>query len=144
MLRSTILTSPSRYIALGSFIVMTSLYLAAMPTLYPVQLVSAGLIPPYASMMEDLTAMLHEFFAVQLFFWLTLWAVKCSLLFMFQRLTTGIQSYTRIWWGVMVFTILAFVGCVISQFTSCSSMHAWFTAGEFERFPTLLLVTFWN
>jgi len=31
----------------------------------------------------------------------------------------------------MAFSILSFIGCVVSQFTSCSSMHAWFsTAGE--------------
>lgn len=109
---------------------MISLYLAALETLFNIEAVMNNLLPPYPAMKTDIYSMLREFFAVQLFFWLTLWAVKCSLLFMFQKLTTGIRSYTRIWWGVVVFTVLTFVGCVVSQFTSCSSMHAWFSAGE--------------
>jgi hypothetical protein len=101
--------------------------------------VQAGLAPPYASLMSDLVSMLKEFFAVQIFFWLTLWAVKFSLLLMFQRLTTGLPIYERVWWGVVIFTFLSFVGCVVSQFTSCSSMHAWFTAGESQVFSNPIL-----
>jgi hypothetical protein len=118
------------YMALSSFAIMCALYLATMPTFYNVQAISAGLMPPYASLQTDLVAMLKEFFAVQIFFWLTLWAVKWSLLFMFKRLTEGLPLYTKIWWGVLGFTVLTFIGCVISNFTSCSSMHAWFTAGK--------------
>lgn len=120
------------YFALISFAIMCALYLAAIPTLYRVMRVVMGLAPPYASMMTDVVPMLKEFFAVQIFFWATLWAVKFSLLLMFQRLTTGLPTYERIWWGVVIFTFLSFVGCVVSQFTSCSSMHAWFTVGGCE------------
>jgi len=66
---------------------------------------------------------------VLIFFWLTLWAVKASLLLMFKKLTAGLPFYEHLWWYVMAFTIVTFIGCVISDFTSCSSLHAWFTAG---------------
>ncbi|OBT70263.1 hypothetical protein VE03_00248 [Pseudogymnoascus sp. 23342-1-I1] len=100
-----------------------------MPTLYNATEIMSGKMEPYASLPADLIAMLKEFFAVQMFFWLTLWAVKWSLLFMFKRLTKGIRLYTNIWWGALAFTVLTFIGCVVSGITSCSSMDAWFTAG---------------
>lgn len=118
------------YMAFCSFAIMCALYLAAMQTYYNVEAVLAGLMEPYATLAADLTVMLKEFFAVQIFYWLTLWAVKWSLLSMFRRLTDGLPLYTNIWWGVLGFSLLTFVGCVISNFTSCSSMHAWFTAGK--------------
>lgn len=117
------------YLALASFAITCALYLATMPTFYNVTAIAAGKMAPYASLEADLVPMLKEFFAVQIFFWLTLWAVKWSLLFMFKALTNGIALYTNIWWGALAFTVLTLIGCIISNFTSCSSMDAWFTAG---------------
>ena len=102
------------YLALICFIIMCSLYLAAMPTLYNAEAVAAGLMLPYASLETDLVAMLKEFLAVQMFFWATLWAVKLSLLCMFKRLTIGLPLYTkivrilRIFWWKTALTITAF------------------------------------
>ncbi|ELR04949.1 hypothetical protein GMDG_00206 [Pseudogymnoascus destructans 20631-21] len=48
---------------------------------------------------------------------------------MFKALTNGIALYTNIWWGALAFTVLTLIGCIISNFTSCSSMDAWFTPG---------------
>lgn len=118
------------YLALISFAITCALYYATIDTFFNVMAITAGLMQPYASLEHDLLIMLYEFFVVQFFFWLTLWAVKWSLLFMFKRLTDGLPLYNKIWWGVLIFSILTFIGCCISNFTSCSSMHAWFTAGE--------------
>ncbi|OBT90781.1 hypothetical protein VE02_00625 [Pseudogymnoascus sp. 03VT05] len=117
------------YLALVSFAITCALYMAAMPTFYNVTDIAAGKMNPYATLETDLVVMLKEFFSVQIFFWLTLWAVKWSLLFMFKALTNGIALYTNIWWGALAFTVLTLIGCIISNFTSCSSMDAWFTAG---------------
>ncbi|KAK0757885.1 hypothetical protein N5P37_009177 [Trichoderma harzianum] len=118
------------YGALVSFAITTALYLATVPTFFNVEAIEQGRMEPYAGLQDDLVLMLHEFFVVQFFFWLTLWMVKWSLMCMFKKLTDGLPLYNRIWWGVLVFSILTFIGCCISNFTSCSSMHAWFTAGE--------------
>jgi hypothetical protein len=80
-------------------------------------------------MEADMVAVLKGLLVIEIFFWPTLWAVKLSLLCMFQKLTIGLSTYTRIWWGVMAFTIITFVGCIISAFTSCSSLHALFSPG---------------
>ena len=126
------------YLAMVSFAIMCALYLATMPTYFNVEAIEAGLMQPYASLETDLVIMLKEFFAVQIFFWLTLWAVKWSLLFMFRKLTEGLSLYNTVWWSVLAFSILTFIGCVISNFTSCSSMHAWFTAGK-KTFPLTVI-----
>ncbi|ATY64360.1 hypothetical protein A9K55_004300 [Cordyceps militaris] len=118
------------YLSLVSFIITVALYYATIDTFFKVTAIYEGRGQPYAGLAEDLVVMLKEFFVVQFFFWLTLWAVKWSLLFMFKRLTQGLPLYTQIWWGVLVYSILVFIGCCISNFTSCSSMKAWFTAGE--------------
>ncbi|KAK2599015.1 hypothetical protein QQS21_005549 [Conoideocrella luteorostrata] len=118
------------YLALASFAITCALYYATINTFFNILAIMAGQMQPYASLQDDLRLMLYKFFTVQFFFWLTLWAVKWSLLFMFKRITEGLYLYNRIWWGVFVFSVLVFIGCCISNFTSCSSMHAWFTAGE--------------
>ncbi|KAJ3485602.1 hypothetical protein NLG97_g6778 [Lecanicillium saksenae] len=117
------------YLALVAFILTVALYYATIDTFFKVTAISEGREQPYPKLAEDLVLMLKEFFVVQFFFWLTLWAVKWSLLFMFKRLTEGLPLYTQIWWGVLVYSVLVFIGCCISNFTSCSSMKAWFTAG---------------
>jgi hypothetical protein len=128
------------YVGLASFVTMCALYLSSLPKLHHINEVAAGLKAPYASMEEGVVALLKGRLMIEIFFWSTLWAVKLSLLCMFQQLTIGLPTYTKIWWGVMAFTILAFIGCVVSAFTSCSSMHAWFSPdGEspFAARPTL-------
>ncbi|KAM3519963.1 hypothetical protein NHJ13051_007151 [Beauveria bassiana] len=112
------------YLALASFIITVGLYYATIDTFFRVNDILDGQTEP------GLDVMLKEFFVVQFFFWLTLWAVKWSLLFMFKRLTKGLPCYTHIWWGVLVYSVIVFIGCCISNYTSCSSLKAWFTAGE--------------
>ncbi|KHN96332.1 uncharacterized protein MAM_05918 [Metarhizium album ARSEF 1941] len=117
------------YLALVSFAITCALYYATTNTFFNAMAIIAGEMEPYASLEHDLLVMLHEFFTVQFFFWLTLWSVKWSLLAMFKRLTDGLPWYNRVWWGVLIFSVLTFIGCCISNFTSCSSMRAWFTPG---------------
>jgi hypothetical protein len=52
-------------------------------------------MPRYASLEKDLVVMLKEFFEVQFFSWLTIWAVKWNLLFMFKRVTDRLSPYTK-------------------------------------------------
>lgn len=116
------------YVALSSFIIMCALYLAIIKTYYPLVAVSQGEMPPYPGLESDTAAMLREFLAVQFFFWGALWAVKVSLLLTVKSITDGLPFWGRIWWAIMAFTTLTYVGCCITQFTSCSSFQAWLTA----------------
>ncbi|KAH8767639.1 hypothetical protein BGZ57DRAFT_856718 [Hyaloscypha finlandica] len=102
------------YFGLASFATTCLLYLSYLPKLHDLSQVPTGQIEAHASMEADMVAVLKGLLVIEIFFWPTLWAVKLSLLCMFQKLTIGLSTYTRIWWGVMAFTIITFVGCVIS------------------------------
>ncbi|KAE9363007.1 hypothetical protein N431DRAFT_390519 [Stipitochalara longipes BDJ] len=115
------------YLGLATNIATSGLYLDLLPRLQRIALVEIGQLAPYPTIDTDIVTALKEVLSIQIFFWATLWSVKLSLLFMFKRLTNGLSLYTKIWWGVLVFSVLSFLGCVISAFESCSSMHAWFS-----------------
>ncbi|RDW65230.1 CFEM-containing protein [Coleophoma crateriformis] len=118
----------SLYFALVAFAAMCALCLLAMPPLYDALAVANGENAPDANLNSALVSMLKKFFAVQLFFWLTLWAVKASLLLMIKTLTTGLPLYTKLWWSVMVFVVLTYLACVLTQIESCANFKEWFTA----------------
>ncbi|KAE8548912.1 hypothetical protein EYB25_009295 [Talaromyces marneffei] len=112
-----------------SFLVMAILYIVVTPFLYRVDIaVSTGQL--YADLLKDSLFVIEIFFANTIIFWIVLWSVKLSLLFLYRRLFVGLPDQMKWWWAVLIFTILMFIGCVISNLTSCSSMHAWFTPGE--------------
>ncbi|KAK4072935.1 uncharacterized protein Triagg1_5612 [Trichoderma aggressivum f. europaeum] len=81
------------YGALVSFAITTALYLATVGTFFNLEAIQQGRMEPYAGLENDLVLMLHEFFVVQFFFWLTLWMVKWSLMFMAvpMRVLWGLQ-----------------------------------------------------
>ncbi|KAE9370245.1 hypothetical protein N431DRAFT_343209 [Stipitochalara longipes BDJ] len=115
------------YFGLVSFTIMCSLYFSYLPKLHNINQVVTGQMEPYASMEGDIVTIEKGLLMLEIFFWSTLWAVKLSLLFMSRKLIVGLSTYTKAWWGVMAFTVLTFVGCVISAFTSCSSLQDWFS-----------------
>ncbi|KAL1955950.1 hypothetical protein VTO42DRAFT_7935 [Malbranchea cinnamomea] len=109
------------------FLAMTILYIIVIPAVYRVTGVMAGEDSPYATMIQDALFMKRIFFATTLLLWASLWSVKLSLLVLYRRLLARLKTEIRVWWGVLIFTILSFIGCVISNFTSCDSMSAWFS-----------------
>ncbi|ETN43879.1 uncharacterized protein HMPREF1541_11010 [Cyphellophora europaea CBS 101466] len=111
------------------FLSTTILYIVVTPTMYRVSDVVAGKIPPYAELADDSLFMIKIFFANSMMFWFTLWSVKFAFLALYYRLMTGIKRYMQLWWGVLAFSVLTLIGCIVSNFTSCHSMHAWFTPG---------------
>jgi hypothetical protein len=123
--------------AFASYVTMLSLYLVVNPYLYRILAVAAGFSPFYPGMFTEGDKMLRLLFAVTTLFWTVLWSVKFSLLFFFRRLSRGLPSYTKAWWLISVITFLAYVGCIVSQVTSCSSLKAWFTMGMSPSLPLL-------
>ncbi|KAK2810242.1 hypothetical protein FQN50_003212 [Emmonsiellopsis sp. PD_5] len=109
-----------------SFLAMSILYIIVIPAVYRVSGVMSGTSPLYATMEKDALSMKKIFFATTLLLWVSLWSVKLSLLVLYRRLLAGLPTEIRLWWGILIFTLLAFIGCVISNFTSCNSMSAWF------------------
>jgi hypothetical protein len=123
------------FFALTCFITMCSLYLTVLDPLYTSQAVAAGLIPAPANLLDQVRYLMGRFYAIQLLFWLTLWSVKFSLLWMFRRLVIGLPIYYNIWLGIVVFTALTLGGCEVSQLLTCDGgMKAYFTPGGQSSF----------
>ena len=83
----------------------------------------------YPEIISDGRKMTKTFFATTLLLWFILWSVKFAFLMLYRRLFSGIKFYVRLWWLVVVFCGITLVGCVVTNFTSCQSMSAWFNPG---------------
>lgn len=119
------------WLALASFVSLIGLYFNILDTIYIITAVATGKAAPTPSFISDAEHMMRCMFAIQLLFWTTLYAVKSSLLFLFRRLTVGLPIYEKIWVGVLVFTMLSFIGSIISELTSCKPLSAYFHFGMF-------------
>jgi hypothetical protein len=61
--------------------------------------------------------------------WTVLWCVKASLLALFWRLFDGLPQYRRMWWVVVVFVALSYVGCWIASAWTCHPPSTYFDFG---------------
>jgi hypothetical protein len=96
-------------LAFAFFLAMTIGYVVLIPTLYRVTAVEQGLAPPYATIADDALFMIKIFFCNSMLLFLTLWAVKFSLLFLYRRLMTGLPKQMRWWWGIVIFCALVWL-----------------------------------
>jgi hypothetical protein len=136
------------------FMAMSICYLDITNRLFHLLAVVNGEDPLYPNIITDTVTVTKFFFANTNLLWATLWSVKFSFLFLYRRLMKGLPGHLRWWWAIVVFCIVVmpfslksnliyplmpqktFIGCVISSITSCSSMYAWFTPGQYN-FPQL-------
>ncbi|OJD21941.1 hypothetical protein ACJ73_06716 [Blastomyces percursus] len=88
-----------------SFLAMTILYLIAMPRLYRLTAFLAG-GPAYAEFVDDALFIKKIFFCTTLLLWVSLWSVKFSLLVLYRRLLSRLKTEIRLWWVVLIFTVL--------------------------------------
>ncbi|KAI4271822.1 MAG: hypothetical protein L6R38_006767 [Xanthoria sp. 2 TBL-2021] len=112
------------------FIAMTIGYICVTDTLYRISDVGNKEKPPYQGFQEDTVFVLKIFFPNTLLLWTTLWLVKFALLLQCRRLIDRRPNYIIIWWIIVGLTSLFYVGCIVTEFTSCHSLHAWFTFGQ--------------
>lgn len=100
---------------------MASLYIVDLPYLYTLMDWLEHPSAPTQQITWSYTMMMRLNWAVTLFFWAALWCVKLSLLLFFRRVISQIRHWMRAWWFILGFTVITFLGCVISQITSCDS-----------------------
>ncbi|KFY83822.1 hypothetical protein V500_09860 [Pseudogymnoascus sp. VKM F-4518 (FW-2643)] len=84
------------------------------------------------TMVSGNTYMRYEFTIIGLF-WTVLWLVKASFLAFFYKLFDGLQAYRRIWWGVVVFAFLSYVGCWIVSINVCHPAKNYFIFGSCNK-----------
>jgi hypothetical protein len=127
------------WLAIAAYISLIGLYLNILD-IYTVTAVAAGQVVPSASFTSQGNHMMRCLFAIQLLFWTTLYAVKFSLLFLCRRLTLGLPTYQMIWTGVVIFTILSFLGSIVSELTSCKSLRTYFYLGMLRHYLLPILM----
>ena len=115
------------YFATVLVISMGVLYTLITGFMFDLALVSSGEMLPTPQFAERATFFLKAQFAIILLFWTSLWSVKYSFLMFYKKLFTGLSL--RWWWTVCVFTLLAYIGCWITQLTSCEPISNYFTLG---------------
>ncbi|OJZ92843.1 hypothetical protein ASPFODRAFT_278749 [Aspergillus luchuensis CBS 106.47] len=112
------------------FLAMSIAYIIVTPVVYKIDAYTDGEIGPWATMLSDALFMIKVFFANTMLLWGSLWSVKLYFLFLYRRLLQDLPGEMKWWYAVLCFCIVTFIGAIVSNFTSCQSMHAWFTVGE--------------
>ena len=116
------------YIALAVLIAMGVLYTLIMDELFEIVLVSEGRLPPTASFAAGIPFFLKSQFAIIVLFWTTLWAVKFSFLLYYKKLFVGLPGHMqKCWWAVVIFSLLAYLGCWATQIAACVPISSYFT-----------------
>lgn len=106
--------------ALAILIASAVMYHFMAPTMYLLYALTEE-NPPPTDFLEKLIRYLKMQFAVTLLFWTCLWAVKFSFLAFFYKLGQGLRTQKLLWRVVLVFSIFAYLGCLISYPIACSS-----------------------
>ena len=114
------------------YFTLAALYIADLPHLYAFLDYTSGEVAFQPEVLDQYAAMMKINFAVTSFFWAVLWCVKASLLLFFRRIIKY-TNWMYAWWIIAAFTTLTFVGCIISQATSCDSVHDFITLGTRSR-----------
>lgn len=90
----------------ASFLALTISYIVVTPPMYHVYAVYGGQAAPYPEIMDDALFIVKVFFYSTMLLWVTLWAVKFSLLALYRRLMNGLRTYIVLWWMLVVFCAL--------------------------------------
>ncbi|MCJ1413432.1 hypothetical protein MMC19_007537 [Ptychographa xylographoides] len=99
-----------------------------MDELFEIVLVSEGRLPPTASFAAGIPFFLKSQFAIIVLFWTTLWAVKFSFLLYYKKLFVGLPGHMqKCWWAVVIFSLLAYLGCWATQIAACVPISSYFT-----------------
>lgn len=104
-------------------------YIKVTPAVFRIAAVGRGQRAQYPTEKKDIEFLLKVFFPGTLLLWCCLWLVKFALLLNCRRLVHRQPAYMVIWWCIVGYAIVTFIGCVASELTSCRSMHDWFTVG---------------
>ncbi|MCJ1405675.1 hypothetical protein MMC11_008904 [Xylographa trunciseda] len=115
------------YLALAILIAMAVLYTLINDIIFQIVLVGEGLLPPSPEFMSQVPFFLKVQFAIIVLFWTTLWAVKWSFLMYYKKLFIGLPGHMqKCWWAVVIFSVLAYLGCWVTQLLSCTPIPTYF------------------
>ncbi|KAF2114826.1 hypothetical protein BDV96DRAFT_494291 [Lophiotrema nucula] len=113
------------------YVGMCVMYYKENDPLYRVEGVQRGEIPPYSDILHDAGMIYRWLTASQLLFYSSLTSVKLSLLTLYRRLLDRTPAkFTYMWWGILAFCILSYIGSTITTLTVCDNQGAKYNRGE--------------
>lgn len=125
------------YWILAAFAFLTTnaiLQTVQTPHSYYVTKASAGLVPMSEKLIHTALTYAKFEFAIISIFWTITWSVKFSFLAMYWRLFDGLSNYRRAWVGVVVFSVLSYIGCWFASAWTCHPPSGYFKWGRSEDF----------
>lgn len=111
------------------------LYNHAIPVIFKIERIENNLIENEEAIRsldfkEQVEYFLKLQFSIIILFWTSLWAVKLSFLMFYRRIFAGLPGH-MIWWKlIFVFTILAYLGCLVTNLKSCTPISNYFRIGK--------------
>ena len=117
------------YFALAVLISTAVLYTYIIPVLFEFSSITQGQMGVTTGFFQRIEFFLRLQFAIILLFWTTVWAVKFSFLMWYRKMLAVPTNNMRLWWGILGFTFLAYVGCWITQLESCKPISNFFHYG---------------
>lgn len=85
--------------------------------------------PSGASFLSDEISLRKSVFTNTLLMWISLWAVKVSLLVQCRQLVDQREKRTRVWWAILACCVLSLGVCMLAHALVCSPVDSWFSPG---------------
>ncbi|KAK1834995.1 hypothetical protein QBC39DRAFT_389023 [Podospora conica] len=118
------------FLALASLLTLCILETIQLQSLFHITAVLAGTIPLSQELITFTEEYLKYEFAIIVLFWTVLWCVKASFLSLYFKLFRELRHYRHVWYFLAVFTLLAYVGCLITLCLSCGHISNFFKFGQ--------------
>ncbi|KAL3473280.1 hypothetical protein BJX99DRAFT_233952 [Aspergillus californicus] len=106
---------------------------AILQTLQAPHLYHMVLTPQDGDIAHHSVIYVHYMFVIIALFWSVLWCVKAAFLAVFWTLTDHLPHYRRWWWGITVFSFLAYVGCWLASALNCHPPSDYFKFGKCSK-----------
>lgn len=120
------------YIALVILISLGVLHNHAISAIFKIERVLYGEVVYPLDFKEQVELFLKLQFSIITLFWTSLWAVKLSFLMFYRKILAGLPGH-MIWWRlILVFTVLAYLGCQATNLKSCTPISNYFHIGACE------------
>ena len=104
-------------LAVITMIAVVSLYTVFFPQIYLIDNFARGKGRTLSA--SEYLAYLRLQIAVSVCWWISLYAVKLSLLLLYRMLFVVSKTLNLVWWTITIFTMVTFWVCIAGELTSC-------------------------
>ncbi|KAF2004706.1 hypothetical protein P154DRAFT_519182 [Amniculicola lignicola CBS 123094] len=112
------------------YVAMVVMFFKENSPLYRAEAVQRGEIPIYPELLHDAGMLFRWLTAGQILFYSSLLFVKLSLLTLYRRLLNRTPpKFTIMWWAILIFCVLAFIGSSMTTIFVCDDHKAKYNQG---------------